>query len=122
MATILVVEDSADTRQMMTDLLEALGHTVVEAVDGLEGVKNAISARPDLVIMDLMMPNAAGDTTVQFMRGTPELQGIPVLVVSAHTDVANIAKSIGADSWMSKPISMDELNKRISTLLAPKPS
>jgi DNA-binding response OmpR family regulator len=120
MATILVVEDSADMRQMMTDLLENMGHDVLEAIDGLDGVKKALTKRPDLIIMDLMMPNAAGDTTLQFMRGTPELQGIPVLVVSAHADVANIARQVGADSWMAKPVSIEELSNRISGMLAPR--
>lgn len=119
MATVLVVEDSADTRQMMHDLLESMGHAVVEASDGLDGVKSALSKRPDLIIMDLMMPNAAGDTALQFMRGTPELQGIPVLVVSAHADVATIARQVGADSWMAKPVSIDELSNRISAMLTP---
>jgi DNA-binding response OmpR family regulator len=120
MAKILVVEDSADMRQLMHDLLEAQGHEVIEAKDGLEGVKNAMSVKPDLIIMDLMMPNAAGDTTMRFMRGTPELDRIPVLVVSAHTDVAVIAKQVGANEWMSKPISMDELGKRVTALLTPR--
>lgn len=123
MATILVVEDSADMRQLMHDLLENLGHTVIEAIDGLEGVKNALTTSPDLIIMDLMMPNAAGDRTLMFMRGTPELAKIPVLVVSAHADVASIAKQVGADSWMAKPVSIDELSKRINSMLAaPRPS
>lgn len=118
MAKILVVEDSADMRQLMHDLLESLGHTVIEAPDGLEGVKQALSNPPDLIIMDLMMPNAAGDTTLRFMRGTPGLGNIPVLVVSAHTDVAQIAKQVGADSWMAKPVSIDELSRRINDMLS----
>lgn len=118
MAKILIVEDSPDMRQLISDLLDSLGHEVIEAEDGLEGVKTALRALPDLIIMDLMMPNAAGDTTLRFMRGTPELKSIPVLVVSAHADVAHIAKSMGADSWMAKPISIDELSKRISEILS----
>ena len=117
MAKILVVEDSADMRMLLTDLLESLGHTVLEAIDGLDGVKSALTQKPDLIIMDLMMPNAAGDTTLRFMRGTPELKAIPVLVVSAHADVAAIARSVGADSWMAKPVSIEELKKRINSML-----
>lgn len=117
MAKILVVEDSADMRQLMHDLLGALGHVVIEAADGLEGVKVALTARPDLIIMDLMMPAAAGDTALQFMRGTPELADIPVMVVSAHADVARISRQMGADSWMAKPVSMDDLGKRINEML-----
>jgi DNA-binding response OmpR family regulator len=118
MATVLVVEDSADMRQLMHDLLENLGHNVLEAKDGLEGVRVAITNRPDLIILDLMMPAAAGDSALQFMRGTPGLEKIPVLVVSAHSDVAHIAKQYGADDWMAKPVRIDELSRRIAALLA----
>lgn len=118
MATILVTEDSADARQLLRDLLEGMGHRVIEAEDGLQGVRVALTDRPDLIIMDLMMPNAAGDTTLTFMRGTPELSNIPILVVSAHADIAAIAKRHGADSWLSKPISVEELRKRITAMLA----
>ena len=117
MAKILVVEDSADMRQLMHDLLGVLGHVVIEAADGLEGVKVALTDRPDLIIMDLMMPAAAGDSALQFMRGIPELADIPVLVVSAHADVARISRQMGADSWMVKPVSMDDLGKRINEML-----
>lgn len=118
MARILVVEDSPDMRMLLRDLLETLGHTCVEAADGLDGVKEAMTALPDLIIMDLMMPNAAGDTTLRFMRGTPELRHIPVLVVSAHADVARISRQMGANAWMAKPVSMDELGKRIDQMLS----
>lgn len=120
MATILVVEDSVDTRQMMTDLLESIGHNVLEAADGLEGVRAALSQRPDLIILDLMMPIASGDTTLTFMRGTPGLTDIPILVVSAHADVERIARNGGADSWLSKPVSLEELRRRIDSLLRAK--
>jgi DNA-binding response OmpR family regulator len=120
MARILIVEDSIDVRQLIRDLLESLDHEVYEAEDGLQGVKVALDVKPDLVIMDLMMPTAAGDRAVTFMRGTPGLTNIPILVVSAHSDVAIISRDVGADGWMSKPIRMDELNKRINELLNKK--
>jgi CheY-like chemotaxis protein len=117
MATILIVEDSDDTRQMMVDMLESLGHSTLEAADGLEAVKVALTTRPDLILMDLMMPKAAGDSSTRFIRGTPELQGIPLLVVSAHPEVAQIAADIGADSWVAKPLSLDELRRRVNGML-----
>ncbi|MCE7948733.1 MAG: response regulator [Chloroflexi bacterium CFX4] len=118
MAKILVVEDSPDTRQMMTDLLENLGHSVSEARDGLEGVRVALSERPDLILLDLMMPTASGDSALSFMRGTPGLTDIPIMVVSAHPDVEQIATRLGADGWLAKPIMFDELRRRINEMLA----
>jgi CheY-like chemotaxis protein len=118
MANVLVTEDSADARQLLRDLLEGLGHNVIEATDGLEGVKIALTNRPDLIILDLMMPTASGDSALQFMRGTPELADIPVLIVSAHPDVARIAKQNAADGWASKPFSIGELTEKIEVILA----
>ncbi len=118
MAEVLVVEDSADARQLLHDLLEGLGHHVTDATDGLECVKMALTKRPDLIILDLMMPAASGDSALVFMRGTPQLADIPILVVSAHSDVARIATRGGADGWLAKPVSMDDLSRKIETILA----
>ena len=118
MAQVLVVEDSADARQLLRDLLEGLGHHVTDATDGLECVKLALTNRPDLIILDLMMPAASGDSALVFMRGTPQLADIPILVVSAHPDVARIATRSGADDWIAKPVSIDILSQKIKTILA----
>jgi two-component system, chemotaxis family, chemotaxis protein CheY len=117
MATIMVVEDHADARQLMRDLLEGMGHEVVEASNGVEGVRFALSAPLDLIIMDLMMPVASGDSALRFLRGTPGLEHIPVLVVSAHPDIASISAQNGASGWVSKPVRIDELMTKIDKLL-----
>ena len=118
MATIMVVEDHADARQLMRDLIEGMGHTVVEASDGVEGVRYALSAPLDLIIMDLMMPVASGDSALRFIRGTPGLETIPILVVSAHPDIASISAQNGATGWVAKPVRIDELMTKIDKLLA----
>jgi len=118
MATILVAEDHADARLLMKDLLEGMGHNVKEAGDGLEAVKVALSGPLDLIILDLMMPAAAGDSALRFMRGTPGLETIPILVVSAHPDIATIARQNGATAWCAKPVRIDELTRKINELVA----
>lgn len=118
MSTVLVAEDSTDARQLMRDVLEGMGHDVLEAPDGLEGVRLALTDRPDLIILDLMMPTASGDSALRFMRGTPELANIPVLVVSAHPDIARIAKQNGADDWIAKPVTIGELTAKITSILS----
>jgi CheY-like chemotaxis protein len=118
MAKILVVEDIPDTRQMMVDLLENLGHVVSQARDGVEGVRVAITDRPDLILLDLMMPTASGDSALSFMRGTPDLSSIPIIVVSAHPDVEQIATQLGADAWLAKPVMYDELRRCINKVLS----
>lgn len=118
MAKILVVEDTPDTRQMMVDLLENLGHIAIEARDGVEGVILALSERPDLILLDLMMPTASGDSALSFMRGTPNLSDIPIIVVSAHPDVEQIATQLGANGWLAKPVRYDELRRSINHILS----
>jgi CheY-like chemotaxis protein len=118
MAKILVVEDIPDTRQMMVDLLENLGHVVSQARDGVDGVRVALTDRPDLILLDLMMPTASGDSALSFMRGTPDLSSIPIIVVSAHPDVEQIATQLGADAWLAKPVMYDELRRCINKVLS----
>jgi DNA-binding response OmpR family regulator len=121
MSTVLVAEDSTDARQLMRDVLEGMGHDVLEAPDGLEGVRLALTDRPDLIILDLMMPTASGDSALKFMRGTPELANIPVLVVSAHPDIARIARQNGANDWIAKPVTIGELTAKITSILSARP-
>ena len=118
MANILVAEDHADARQLMRDILEGMGHNVYEAEDGLQSVKLALTNPLDLIILDLMMPAASGDSALRFMRGTPGLENMPILVVSAHPDVARIARENGATGYVSKPVSISELSRKIDDLLA----
>lgn len=117
MAHVLVVEDAEDIRLLLVDLLDVMGHTVTEVSDGLSAVRVALSKRPDLVILDLMMPSASGDSALQFIRGTPELAKMPVLVLSAHVDVQAIATKFGADAWLSKPVEIKILREKITELL-----
>ena len=118
MAKILVVEDIPDTRQMMVDLLENLGHVVSQARDGVEGVRVALTDRPDLILLDLMMPTASGDSALSFMRGTPALSDIPIIVISAHPDVEQIATQLGANAWLTKPVMYNELRRCINEVLS----
>jgi DNA-binding response OmpR family regulator len=117
MAHVLVVEDAEDIRLLLVDLLDVMGHTATEVSDGLSGVRAALNKHPDLVILDLMMPTASGDSALQFIRGTPELATMPVLVLSAHVDVAAIATRYGADAWLSKPVEIRTLRDKITELL-----
>jgi two-component system cell cycle response regulator DivK len=118
MAKILVVEDSDDMRLMMRDLLNTLGHEVVEALDGLDGVTAALRTRPALVILDLMMPTAPGASFLDFKRTTPGLEHLVVIVISAHSEIEDIARGYGADAWMAKPVRIQDLSKLIESLLA----
>ena len=117
MAHVLIIEDAEDVRQLLVDVLASMDHTATEAADGLSGVQAALSAPPDLIILDLMMPAASGQSALQFIRGTREIAHLPVLVLSAHSDVRRIASENGADAWLSKPVEIKKLREQIQKLL-----
>jgi DNA-binding response OmpR family regulator len=96
MPSVLVIEDTEELRDMMRVFLKRLGFEVLEAPNGLDGIKVAKASLPDLVILDLMMPVASGDFSLGFMRSTTQLKNTPVIIISAHPKAAIIAESLNA--------------------------
>jgi CheY-like chemotaxis protein len=98
--TILVVEDSDDTRYFMRLALEDLGYLIVEAEDGKQAIDIAESERPDLILMDLSLPVMDGLAATKRIRDSEKLAGIPIIAVTAHqeSDFRNEAKAVGFDA------------------------
>ena len=119
MPSILLVEDDGELRKLWELYLIPLGYEVVHAVNGLEALYQAKYHMPDLVVLDLMMPTASGDLVLGFMRSTDELKHIPVLVVSAHQQVEKLARQYEADSWLKKPVGVEEFRSAVQGLLVP---
>jgi two-component system cell cycle response regulator DivK len=117
--TILVVEDSDDTRYFMRLALEDLGYLIVEAGDGKQAVDIAESERPDLILMDLSLPVMDGLAATKRIRGSEKLARIPIIAVTAHqeSDFRNEAKAVGFDAYVTKPVDVDFLNELIQGLL-----
>ncbi len=109
MATILIIEDSFELRQMICAFVSQLQYEVYEANDGLEGIKMAQAVRPDLILLDLMMPVASGDLALGFIRSTKGLEKIPVIVISAHPNADRIAQQLEANACLKKPFRLNEL-------------
>jgi CheY-like chemotaxis protein len=122
MATILVIEDAEEMRDMLRNFLSRMNYEVFEANDGLEGIKMAQSLRPDLIVLDLMMPVAAGDLALGFIRSTETLRKTPVIVTSAHPNARNIATQLGANACLGKPFHMNELKDLITELVPNTPT
>jgi DNA-binding response OmpR family regulator len=116
MAKVLVVDDNAALRALLRTQLERGGHEVLEAEDGLAGVRQLYSARPDLVVLDVAMPRMDGWATLQRVR---ELSEVPVLMLSAVAGEQERVRGLlsGADDFLSKPFSGPELLARIVALL-----
>ncbi|HRE47329.1 MAG TPA: response regulator [Aggregatilineales bacterium] len=117
MAHILIIEDTEELREMMTTLVQRMGHEVSVAQDGLEGVRAAKTSRPDLIILDLMMPVASGDLTLGYLRSTDTFKHVPVIVVSAHPSAKAIADKLQAHC-IEKPFGFPELKALIDRLLS----
>ncbi|MEM9554676.1 MAG: response regulator [Acidobacteriota bacterium] len=106
MATILVVDDNRDNRRVISRLLEFGGHAAVTARDGHEALESARSAQPDLVLMDLAMPEMDGWATTAAMKQADDLRAIPVIVVTGHVTRDDIlrAQEVGCQDVVSKPV------------------
>lgn len=118
--TVLVVEDSDDARYFMRLELERLGYLVVEAENGEKAVEVARRERPDIILMDLSLPVMDGIAATEMIRSSEELNGVPVIAVTAHqeTDFREGAKAAGFDAYVTKPIDINFLSELIKGLLA----
>ncbi len=105
-ALILVVDDDAMHRDMARNVLEERGFAVEEAVDGEQGLIAAERFKPDLVVLDLMMPQLDGFSVCTRLRRNPKFMQLPVLMVTALDDVESIDRAfeVGATDFITKPI------------------
>ena len=117
--TILVIEDYSDTRKLMSSLLRAHGYKVVEAGDGREGLIQANRVTPDLVLMDLAMPELDGIAATRQLRERHTLSRIPIFVMTAYgtADVRQDAIAAGCAEVFAKPLDIESLLGKIRTTL-----
>jgi CheY-like chemotaxis protein len=116
---ILVVDDSADTREMMAKLLELESFSVVTAEDGRAGLDVAEVELPDLIITDINMPILDGIQMITILRQHAALSKVPILAITAYgSNIANDAIEAGADKALTKPVEFDSLIDGIKHLLA----
>lgn len=117
--TILVVDDFDDTRLLLRTWLERKGFCVIEAENGNEAVALAESERPDLIIMDLEMPELDGLAATRKIRSVKELENVPVLAVSAYgaEQFRDDALVAGCDEYVSTPFEPEDLEQLIRSLV-----
>lgn len=108
MSVILIVEDNEKNMKLVRDVLQFKGYTTLEAVTGEEGVRLAREGRPDLVLMDIQLPDIDGITALGRIRADPQTRKMPVIAVSASAmpdDQQRIVAS-GFDAYVTKPINV----------------
>lgn len=116
-ATILVCDDDPSLRELVRAVLGP-GYRFVEAADGLEALALARELRPDLVVLDVMLPGRSGIEVLGELRGDPELRTLPVVVITAWSHAEVEAHVAGADRFVSKPFDPDVLSDAVEELLA----
>jgi len=116
--TILVVDDTDWNRDLLVQVLED-EYTVLQAVDGEQGVKAAEQDKPDLILMDLGMPVMDGWEATRKIKANDALKHIPIIAVTSHAMVGDEidARKAGCDDYLPKPIDENELLKKIKKLL-----
>ena len=116
--TILLVEDYDDTRFVMRLQLEFRGYRVIEAEDGKKAVELALKERPDVILMDLSLPDLDGFEATKQIREDEQMRQVPIIAVTAHqeTNFRQGAKASGFDAYVTKPIDIDWLSDLISGL------
>jgi DNA-binding response OmpR family regulator len=112
--TILIVEDEEAVRELEKFILEQQGYNVMEAREGLEGLAKAEFRKPDLILLDLMMPDVSGGRMLDEMKRHPTTTGIPIIVVTGKPDAHEMFDdTIGPDNVIMKPFEADALLGRI---------
>jgi len=121
MAKILVVDDEYLLRAMLKDALEEIGHTVLLAENGEVALAQAKADPPDCILLDIMMPGLDGYATCAAIKADPQLASIPVLLISATSDLRVIdrAEQVGATTILPKPVPFEQLQQALILALNP---
>ncbi|MGQ0843629.1 MAG: response regulator transcription factor [Sporichthyaceae bacterium] len=128
MAQVLVIEDDAAIRSLLCRALGERGFAVASAPSGMAGLSMAVESRPDIVVLDLGLPDVDGGEVLKMLRA---VSGVPVIVATARDDDASVVAALGngADDYVVKPFSADALEARIRAVLrragspdAPRPT
>ena len=120
MTKILIVEDHADMRELLTWQIELMGFTPIPAKHGKEGIEKAIAEKPDLVLMDIMMPGMDGWQAARELRAHPETKGIPTLAATAlfrDSDLKTCLEA-GCNGYIVKPFTFQELQGKLREFIS----
>ena len=106
--TILIVEDDALSMKLETDLLQAHGYNILQSVDGKDAIEWAREHHPDLIIMDIQLPEVSGMELTKMLKADDELKDLPILAVTAFAMKGDEEKILeaGCDGYIAKPISV----------------
>lgn len=121
---ILIVEDEVNLRELVKARLEENNYEVITVADGFNAITQSRRVKPDLIILDLMIPNIDGYAVCRVLKSTPELSNIPVIMFTARTSVDDMRRGMemGADAYLMKPFKPEVMLAKIRELLERKES
>ena len=119
MRKILIIEDEHELLDFMKIRLEANDYKVVSACDGKEGYEKACNEKPDLILLDLMLPKIDGYWVCNLLKHDKRYENVPIIIITAKSGDENqkLAKECGADAYMQKPFDIEALLAKIASLL-----
>jgi len=113
MKKILIIDDNHQNRLLIKMILEKNGYIIIEADSGINGIKLAEQEKPDLILLDMMMPEINGWEVMKTLKGNVNTMNIPVIIFSALDEISEI----DADGYISKPIDLIKLLEIVSEML-----
>jgi len=116
---VLIADDDADTRLLLSLVLDEHGYEPITARDGLEALALAEQAPPDLIVVDHMMPRMTGADCVMVMKGHPILRRVPVVLVTAAPAAVRAAQQLGFEAAVEKPVELDGFIRTVRSLCPP---
>lgn len=118
--TLLSVDDERDVTDLVSYHLRRSGHTVITAASGREALERVHAQRPDLILLDLMLPDIDGFGVCEILRRQPETATIPIIILTAWAtkDARHLGLELGALDYLTKPFSPRELVERVHKMLA----
>ncbi|HEX5839663.1 MAG TPA: response regulator [Anaerolineales bacterium] len=113
--TVLIIEDEADAAELFAEMMRVSGFHVLKTTNSAPALSMMSANKPDVVILDIMMPETSGLDILRQMRRDPELAGVPVVVVSAKSMPADIKNGMeaGASTYLTKPVGFLELKEAV---------
>lgn len=117
--SVLIVDDELDTAEMLMEMMRLSGYQVFTSSGGRQAIQMVTRERPDVVLLDLMMPDISGLEVLRYMRRDPHLGKIPVIILSARCMPSDIQSGLeaGADLFLTKPLDCEDLCRAVNEIV-----
>src|ERR687897_451395 len=119
MMKVLVIEKHAEMREILAKIPDLMGFTAITSRNGKEGVEKALAEKPDLVVMDIMMPEISGWEATRMLRSNPQIKDIPVLAATVLFRPSDLQRciTVGCNDYIVKPFTVRQLRRKIERLI-----